>query len=287
MKKGREMDHGWLVNPKKRRRRTKRMPAALRRYWASHRRRGRRIVRTRGHHRIRHKVHHRRHRRRHPSYGAAWALPSHYRGNPSLIKEVMGTMNPHRRRRSRYHHNPRHRRHGGGGHGMSSVGVMSMVRDPLGTATKGLVGSVGVFLPIVTANWLLPFPGTDIMSRLLRFATRAAAGGLLIQFGGRFMGRNAEAFKIGAFIGVAGSTVLDFLGTAILVGKGDVTQTSPMQLIAGFTTPAPAAGTAGLGAAYTRRLGVGAAYSRALGLRGLHGGQSIGTGFKHGLFGGV
>jgi hypothetical protein len=284
-------EHGWLVNP--RRRRKKRMPAGLARYWAKHRR-----SRTKSHSRRKRRVATR-------GYGVH-SLPSHYRPkrrhhrrrkstnpfyswNPSLIKEVGMFGNPHRRhRRRRYSHNPRrHRgaRHHSGGHG---VGVMTMVRDPMGTVTKGLVGSVGVFLPIATANWLLPFPGTDIMSRLLRFATRAAAGGLIVQFGSRFVGRSAEALKIGAFIGVAGSTVLDFLGTRVVVGLGD-TQQVPMQLLAGFTAPAAATvtGTAGLGAAYTKRLGVGAAYSKALGMRGLHGGGAIGTGFKHGLFGSI
>jgi hypothetical protein len=288
-------EHGWLVNPK-RRRRKKRMPAGLARYWAKHRRTKKK---TRSHSRRKRRVTTR-------GYGVS-SLPSHYRRkrratrrrkssnpfyswNPSLIKEVGMFGNPrrHRRRRShRYHHNPkRHRRsHGGGSHG---VGVMTMVKDPMGTVTKGLVGSVGVFLPIATANWLLPFPGTDIMSRLLRFATRAAAGGLIVSFGSKFVGRSAEALKIGAFIGVAGSTVLDFLGTRVVLGLGD-TQQVPMQLLAGFSAPAaaPVVGTAGLGAAYTKRLGVGAAYSKALGLRGLHGGGAIGTGFKHGLFGSI
>lgn len=288
------MDHGWLVNPKRRRRKTRarrrkshrRMPAALARYWRTHKRRGRRIVATRSHSRRRT---HRKRRAVTKGYGAAW-LPAHY-SNPSVIKEVaMFGLNPRRRRRHARRHHYRHnpRRHGRG----ARVGVMSMIQNPMDTVTKGLVGSVGVFLPIATANWLLPFPGVDIMSRLLRFATRAAAAGLIVQFGSRMVGRSADALKTGAFIGVAGSTVLDFLGTAVLIGRGDTGQV-PQQLLAGFMQPATttATGTAGLGAAYTaaRRIGVGAAYTaqRRIGMGGLHGQQSLGTGFKHGLLGGL
>ncbi len=282
-------EHGWLVNPK-RKRRKKRMPAGLARYWAKHRRTKRktrrhssrkRRVTTRGGYGLSSLPRHYRPKRRHHRRKSSNPF---YSWNPSLIKEVGMFGNPRRHRRRHHRHNPRrHRSYAHrGGHG---VGVMSMVKDPMGTVTKGLVGSVGVFLPISVANWLLPFPGTDIMSRLLRFATRAAAGGLIVQFGSRFVGRNSEALKIGAFIGVAGSTVLDFLGTRVVLGLGD-TQQVPMQLLAGFGGSAPAAaGAAGLGAAYTKRLGVGAAYSKALGLRGLHGGGAIGTGFRHGLFG--
>lgn len=273
-------EHGWLVNPKTRRRK-KRQPAALARYWRSHRRRGKRIVACAPRRRARRAVHRKR-RVVTKGYGASW-LPAHYR-NPSILKEVaMFGLNPRRRRRRHHRHNP-HRRSRRSGGGRSTVGVMSMIRNPMDTVTRGLIGSVGVFLPIATANWLLPFPGQDIMSRLLRFASRAAAAGLIIQFGSRFAGRSADALKTGAFIGVAGSTVLDFLGTAILVGRGDTAQ-QPMQLLAGFSTPT--VGAAGLGAAYTKRLGVGAAYTRSRGVGGLHGQNAIGTGFKHGLLGGL
>jgi hypothetical protein len=129
------------------------------------------------------------------------------------------------------------------------------------------------------------------MSKALRFASRAAAAGLLVSFGSRLAGRNAEAMKIGAYIGVAGGTLLDFLGTRIVVGYGDVTQT-PGQLLAGFGALAPAApagGTvAGLGAAYMRgRPGLGAAYvaGRPGRLRGIHGSGTRSMGPSHGLFG--
>jgi hypothetical protein len=227
----------------------------------------------------------------HSGYGSEW-LPSHYAGNPGLLKEVgMFGLNPHRK-----HHRKGHRGHrryhkhrtfytinpkGSGG-----VGVMSMISRPMETVTNGLAGAVGVFLPIAVPNWLLPFPGTDIMSKAIRFATRAAAAGLMLQFGGRFLGRYAAAFKAGAYIGVAGSTVLDFMGTNIVIGYGDTTQT-PGRLLAGFSAPAATTTTtvAGLGAAYQRQRGMGAAYSR-MGLRGLHGANAIGTGFRHGLLGG-
>jgi hypothetical protein len=297
-------DHGWLVNPK-RRRRTKRMPAALARYWRTHRRRGRRIVRTRGAHRIhrrrRHRVHRgvatayaaslRRGRIHHGGYGSEW-LPSHYAGNPGLLKEVgMFGLNPRHHRRRRHHRgHGRHRYHKHhtfyttNPRGTGGVGVMSMISRPMETVTNGLTGAVGVFLPIAIPNWLLPFPGTDIMSKAIRFATRAATAGLLLQFGGPMLGRYAQAFKAGAYIGVAGSTVLDFMGTNIVLGYGDTTQT-PGRLLAGFQAPATTTTVAGLGAAYQRSRGMGAAYSR-MGLRGLHGANAIGTGFKHGLLGG-
>jgi len=194
-------------------------------------------------------------------------------------------VNPRRRRR--HHRNPR--RHGG------RLGVMTMVQNPMESVSKGLFGVLGAFLPVAGANWLLPFPGTDIMSKGLRFASRAAAAGLLVSFGSRFAGRNADALKIGAYIGVAGGTILDFLGTRIVVGYGDVTQT-PGQLLAGLGMfGAPAATTtgavAGLGAAYMRgRPGLGAAYvagrpGRLRGLGGIHGGGTRSMSPRHGLFG--
>lgn len=199
-------------------------------------------------------------------------------------------VNPHRkhyrRHHRRHHRNPRHR----GGR----LGMMTMVQNPMEALSKGLFGTLGAFLPTATANWLLPFPGTDIMSKALRFASRAAAAGLLVSFGGGFAGRNADALKIGAYIGVAGGTLLDFLGTRIVVGYGDVTQT-PGQLLAGFggmlgTAPAPTS-VAGLAAAYMRgRPGLGAAYvagrpGRLRGVGGIHGGGTRSMSPRHGLFG--
>lgn len=198
-------------------------------------------------------------------------------------------VNPRRKHR-RHHRNPRH--HGGRG-----MGMLTMVQHPGESVMKGVVGAVGAFLPVAGANYLLPFPGNDIMSKALRFASRAAAAGLMVSFGSRFVGHNADALKIGAYIGVAGGTVLDLLGTRVVVGYGDVTQT-PGQLIAGFGnigslfTTAPATGTvAGLGSAYAKgRPGaLGAAYvaGRPGRLAGIHGGGTRSMGPRHGLFGGM
>lgn len=196
-------------------------------------------------------------------------------------------VNPRRKHPRRQRHNMYNPRHRGG-----RLGMMTMVQNPMDALSKGLFGTLGAFLPTATANWLLPFPGTDIMSKALRFASRAAAAGLLVSFGGGFAGRNADALKIGAYIGVAGGTLLDFLGTRIVVGYGDVTQT-PGQLLAGFggvlgTAPAPTTSVAGLAAAYMRgRPGLGAAYvaGRPGRLRGIHGGGTRSMGPRHGLFG--
>lgn len=205
----------------------------------------------------------------------------------------------HRRHHRRHHYgiNPR-RHHSGGG----SLGMMSMIQHPGDAVSKGLFGVLGAFLPVAVPNWLLPFPGTDIMSKVLRFGSRAAAAGLMIQFGGRMAGRNLDALKVGAYIGVAGGTLLDFLGTRIVVGYGDTTQT-PGQLLAGFgnigslfgTTPAATTGTvAGLASGYYRGRpgGVGAlgsayAAGRPGRLAGIHGAGTRSMGPKHGLFGGI
>lgn len=206
----------------------------------------------------------------------------------------------HRRHHRRHHYgiNPR-RHHRGGG---SRLGMLSMIQRPGEAVSKGLFGVLGAFLPTATANWLLPFPGTDIMSKVLRFGSRAAAAGLLVNFGRPMAGRYAEAMNVGAYIGVAGGTLLDFLGTRIVVGYGDTTQT-PGQLLAGFgsvgslfgAAPATTTGTvAGLASGYYRgRPGgvgaLGAAYvaGRPGRLAGIHGGGTRSMGPKHGLFGGM
>lgn len=224
---------------------------------------------------------------------------------------MFSLVNPRRRRHHKHNARRRHhRRHRGYAinprrhHGGSSLGVLSMVQHPGDAVSKGLFGVLGAFLPVAVPNWLLPFPGTDIMSKVLRFGSRAAAAGLMVQFGGRMAGRNLDALKVGAYIGVAGGTLLDLLGTRIVVGYGDVTQT-PGQLLAGFGSigslfsGAPATTTttgtvAGLASGYYRgRPGgvgaLGAAYvaGRPGRLAGIHGSGTRSMGPRHGLFGGM
>jgi hypothetical protein len=104
--------------------------------------------------------------------------------------------------------------------------------------TDGLSGALAMYMTIAIPNWILPFPGVDLMSKLIRTATRIATGGLLVGFFGRY----SPAIKSGASIGAIGGAVLDFFGTRVIVGQGDVAQT-PLALLAPLT---------GTMAAYTR-----------------------------------
>jgi hypothetical protein len=184
--------------------------------------------------------------------------------NP-FVKEtgMMGFWNPRRRRRHhpRSHHRRRHRarhrrnpillqnpRRGRGGRG--AFGVMTLLSRPQMLLVDGTAGTVSAFMTLAVPNWLLPFPGSDMMSRVLRFASRAVAGGLIYDLGRRMMPRQAPAILSGAMVAVGGGLVLDLLNTRLEIGQGDTTVT-PATLIGGF---------AGYGA-YTRPMG---AYTRPL-----------------------
>lgn len=141
-----------------------------------------------------------------------------HRVNPLLREVGMLAANPHRRRR--YRHNPM-------GGGMVGA-VTSVVTRPVQSITEGLTGALAMYLTISIPNWILPFPGVDVMSKVVRLLTRVAAGGLLYGFW------RTEPVKTGAMIGSVGGAVLDFIGTRVIVGSGDVGQT-PLALLAPVT----------------------------------------------------
>jgi hypothetical protein len=160
----------------------------------------------------------------------------HYRVNPHLLKEV-GMMygNPRRRRRHHYSHNP----------GMMSD-VQHFISHPMGMLADGTLGALSAYLTISIPNWILPFPGADLMSRVIRLATRVAAGGLVASLLTPMARGSAGAIRGGAAIGAIGSTIFDFMGTRVIIGANDTGQT-PLALLAPLTggttttTTAPAA----------------------------------------------
>lgn len=236
---------------RKKRRKGGRQPAALRRYWATHRRRGgggsrkKRRVATRGGF-SRAGTRARPHRPRllgSPGhFRSSDASPWHgYRVNPHLLREVgMAYGNPRHRRRH-YRHNP----------GMMAD-VQRVWTHPMDTLLDGTLGTVSAYLTISIPNWLLPYPGADIMSRVIRAVSRVAAGGLVYALLSPLAAGSRDAIRAGAAIGAIGSTIFDFMGTRLIVGANDTGQT-PLALIApltgGFTaTPATVGAYARLGA---------------------------------------
>jgi len=151
-----------------------------------------------------------------PYKGRSWAM------NPYL-REVGMLVNPrHRRhhRRHSYRHNPL-----GGG----PLGALTQTfKHPMASVMDGLTGALAMYMTIAIPNWILPFPGVDLMSKLLRLGTRVAAGGLIVSF------FKQPAVRTGASIGALGGSVFDFLGTRIIVGQGDTGQT-PLALLAPIT----------------------------------------------------
>lgn len=233
----------------------RRQPAALRRYWARHRKsKGgggrRRRVRTRG-------VWGRSGTRSRPHRPRLLGSPGHfrsstrspwhhYRVNPHLLREVGMAygMNPRHRRR-RYHHNP----------GMLG-NLKNVVANPMDAVMEGTLGVLSAYLTISIPNWLLPFPGSDLMSRLLRAGTRIAAGGLVYSLLAPLGSR--DAVRAGAAMGAVGSTIFDFIGTRVIIGASDTGQT-PLALLAplsGGVAAAPVTTTS----AYARL----SAYSRPM-----------------------
>ena len=90
---------------------------------------------------------------------------------------------------------------------------------------------VGEFMTIAIPNWLLPFPGIDFMSKILRLVSRVAAGGLIVMVAPT---GSRPAAVAGASIGAIGSTALDFFGTRLIIGAGDTGQL-PLALLAPVT----------------------------------------------------
>jgi hypothetical protein len=143
--------------------------------------------------------------------------------------------NPRRRRRHHYSHNP----------GMMSD-VQHFISHPMGMLADGTLGALSAYLTISIPNWILPFPGADLMSRVIRLATRVAAGGLVASLLTPMARGSAGAIRGGAAIGAIGSTIFDFMGTRVIIGANDTGQT-PLALLAPLTggttttTTAPAA----------------------------------------------
>lgn len=168
----------------------------------------------------------------------------HYRVNPHLLKEV-GMMygNPRRRGRRHYSHNP----------GMMSD-VQHFISHPMDMVMDGTLGALSAYLTISIPNWILPFPGADLMSRIIRLATRVAAGGLVASLLTPMARGSAGAIRGGAAIGAIGSTIFDFMGTRVIIGANDTGQT-PLALLAPLgmgTTAAPAVPVTAATAAYAR-----------------------------------
>lgn len=152
---------------------------------------------------------------RSPYKGSAWAI------NPYMREVSMLSRNPRRRgRRRSYRGNPM----GGGAIGA----VTNVFKNPVGSVMDGLTGALAMYMTIAIPNWILPFPGVDLMSKLLRTGTRVATGGLLVSF------FKNPAVRTGASIGAIGGAVLDFFGTRVIVGQGDAAQT-PLALLAPIT----------------------------------------------------
>jgi hypothetical protein len=197
--------------------------------------------------------------------------------NPFIREVGMYGMNPRRRRR--YRGNPSIIRNPNGGTGAPTLqGVM---RNPLGVVTTGFTAMGAAYLTNSIPNMFALFPGTDLVSKLLRGVVRVVVGGFVYGAVKAIAPRQASAAAAGAAVGSIGATVLDLLNTRLILGYGDVVQT-PMMLFAGVgnifgTTPAPAgtAGYRGVGA-YTRPMGRLGAYTRPMGgYRGIYGSGSM------------
>jgi hypothetical protein len=198
--------------------------------------------------------------------------------NPFIREVGMYGLNPRRRRR--YRGNPSIIRNPNGGSGAPTLqGVM---RNPLGVVTTGFTAMGAAYLTNSIPNMFALFPGTDLVSKLLRGVVRVVVGGFVYGAVKAIAPRQASAAAAGAAVGSIGATVLDLLNTRLILGYGDVVQT-PMMLFAGvgniFGTGVPAptgtAGYRGVGA-YTRPMGRLGAYTRPMGgYRGIYGSGSM------------
>jgi len=145
--------------------------------------------------------------------------------------------NPRRRGRRSYRHNP----------GMMAD-VQRVWTHPMDTLLDGTLGAVSAYMTIAIPNWLLPYPGADIMSRVIRAVSRVAAGGLVYALFSPLAPGSKEAIRAGAAIGAIGSTIFDFMGTRLIIGATDTGQT-PLALLAPLTGGIPAVAAVG---AYAR-----------------------------------
>ena len=143
-----------------------------------------------------------------------------HRVNPYTLSEV-GMLNPRHRRYRRYSRNP----------AGPVASVMALTRRPGAILMDGVVGTLSAYMTIAIPNWLLPFPGIDFMSKILRLVSRVAAGGLIVMVAPT---GSRPAAVAGASIGAIGSTALDFFGTRLIIGAGDTGQL-PLALLAPVT----------------------------------------------------
>ena len=113
-------------------------------------------------------------------------------------------------------------------YGRNPAGLAQVARRPIPFLFDGLLGMVGAFLTITIPNSFFPVTGTDLMSKLLRGASRVAAGGLVYWGARRFMPGSAGAVGAGVSLASAGSVVFDFLNLNLILGAGDSIQTLNM-----------------------------------------------------------
>lgn len=195
--------------------------------------------------------------------------------NPFIREVGMYGLNPRRRRR--YSRNPIIRNPNGAG----APTLQGVMRDPLGVVTTGFTAMGAAYLTNSIPNMFALFPGTDLVSKLLRGVVRVVVGGFVYGAVRAIAPRQASAAAAGAAVGSIGATVLDLLNTRLVLGYGDVVQT-PGMLFAGvgtiFGQPAAGNGTAGYRGvgAYTRPMGRLGAYTRPMGgYRGIYGSGSM------------
>lgn len=194
--------------------------------------------------------------------------------NP-FIREVGMFSNPRRRHRRRsYRRNPIIRNPGA-----SVPSLRGIMANPLGMVTTGAVGVASAYLTNTIPNMFGLFAGTDLVSKVLRGASRVVVGTFVYGLMRSVSPRNANAAAVGAALGSVGALVLDLANTNLVLGYGDQTRT-PMNLIGGLSTAFSSPGVAGYGA-YTRPMGRLGAYTRPMGrlragMAGIYGPGSMG-----------
>lgn len=203
-----------LLNPRRKRRGKRRMPAGLARYWASHRRRATNPRRRRRHAR-RHvaRVHHKRRR----------------------VRMMPVLTNRRRRRAHRRHHvrryrasNPRRRRFGGGG-----SSVRGMVK---GYVIPGVIGGVGTLALDVVYGYVSPYLPAQLQAGWFgvgaKLAVILATGYALNKFAPRLRPKTQVAV----------------LGATTVLAYGAIKQAVAGMLPAGTTIPGLSGYGGGMGA---------------------------------------
>lgn len=194
------MESVFLINPKRKRKRSRkgRMPAGLARYWAKHRRGGKKRRRVSARARMENP---RRRRRRNPRRRAR----ARRRRNP-VYRHKRRRVHARRRRsnpRRRYRHHARRRRNPFGGNEMSNVVV------------PALIGGAGALVVSVGYGYLSPYlPSsltTGFIPTLVQGAVALGAGFLA----GKFLGRQkGNAVAVGALTVIAVNAVTPYISSA-------------------------------------------------------------------------